>query len=164
MGSPMTLEAAYRELVAAKSVLLITHLRPDGDALGSTFGLRAFLRSLGKRADVLLTDGMPHRYVGMYQGALTKITRGDADRYELVAVLDCANIQRLNIPGDLDVDYLRNRRTINLDHHAFNNLDLPENFVSTKISSASEIVGTMLLGSGAELPPECATALLAGII
>ena len=164
MGSPMTLEAAYRELVAAESVLLITHQRPDGDALGSTFGLRSFLRSLDKRADVLLTDGMPHRYAAMYQCALTKITRSDADKYELVAVLDCANIQRLNIPPDLDVDYLRSRRTINLDHHAFNNLDLPANFVSTEISSASEIVGTMLLENGAEILPGCATALLAGMM
>ena len=164
MGRAITLESAYRELVAAESVLLVTHQRPDGDALGSTFGLRAFLRSLGKRADVLLTDGMPHRYISMYQCALTKIARTDADSYELVAVLDCANIQRLNIPGDLGIDYLRSRRTINLDHHAFNNLDLPENFVSTEISSASEIVGTMLLGSGAAIPSECATALLAGMM
>ena len=164
MGRTITLESAYRELVAAGSVLILTHLRPDGDALGSTFGLRTFLRSLGHRADVLLTDGMPHRYTAMYAGALTKITRGEADKYDLVAVLDCANIQRLNIPADLDIGYLRGRHTVNLDHHAFNNLDLPENFVSTGISSASEIVGTMLLENGAEIPAECATALLAGMM
>ena len=164
MGCTITLNSAYRELVAAESVLILTHLRPDGDALGSTFGLRAFLRSLGHRADVLLTDGMPHRYTAMYAGALTGITRSDADKYELIAVLDCANIQRLNISADLDVGYLRSRRTVNLDHHAFNNLDMPENFVSTEISSASEIVGKMLLESGAAVPVECATALLAGIM
>jgi len=67
MGVEATLAEMFSDLDAAGSVLLITHLRPDGDALGSTFGLREFLRSRGKRADVLLTDGMPHRYVEMYR-------------------------------------------------------------------------------------------------
>ena len=113
---------------------------------------------------MLLTDGMPHRYVAMYQGALTKITQNETDGYELVVVLDCANIQRLNIPADLDIDYLRGRRTVNLDHHVLNNLDAPDNFVSPDFSSASEIVGTMLLENDAAIPPECATALLAGMM
>ena len=164
MGRSATLNEMFQTLSEAASVLLATHLRPDGDALGSTFGMRAYLRSLGKKADVLLTDGMPHRYVNLYQGALTKISRAEADGYELVAVLDCANIARLNIPSPLDIEYLRNRRTISLDHHVYNNLDAPVNFVCPERSSASEIVAAMLLENRAQIPPECATALLAGMM
>ena len=164
MGESATLNEMFAALAAARSVLLATHLRPDGDALGSTFGLRAYLRSAGKKADVILTDGMPHRYVNMYRGALTKLSREQADGYELVAVLDCANVARLNVPGSLGVDYLRSRRAINVDHHVYNNLDLPKNFVCSERSSASEIVALMLLDAGAEIPPECATPLLAGMM
>ena len=164
MGAEVTLAEMFRELETAESVLLLTHLRPDGDSLGSTFGLREYLRSRGKKADVLLTDGMPHRYVGMYQGALTRITRPEAESYALIAILDCANIQRLNITGALDIDYLRSRHTINLDHHAFNNLDVPKNFIGITLSSASEIVASMLLDAGAEFPRFTATALLAGMM
>jgi len=79
-------------------------------------------------------------------------------------VLDCANIQRLNIASSLGIDYLRSRRTVNLDHHAFNNLDMPKNHISTGRSSASEIVASMLLEAGAELPKGAATAFLAGMM
>ena len=164
MGETVTLDAMFRELSEASSVLLVTHLRPDGDALGSTFGMRAFLRAQGKKADVLLTDGMPHRYVRLYQGALTKMTRNQADEYELVAVLDCANVARLNIGDALDIDYLRARRTISIDHHVYNNLDAPKNYVCPEHSSASEIAACMLLEAGADIPAECATALLAGMM
>ena len=164
MGADVTSREIFDELAAARSVLLVTHLRPDGDALGSTFGLRAYLRAQGKEADVLLTDGMPHRYLRLYREALTKISRDEADRSELVAVLDCANIGRLNIPGTLDIEYLRSRRTINIDHHVYNNIDAPKNFVCPDRSSASEIVASLLLDSGAEIPAECATSLLAGMM
>ena len=164
MGADAAIEEMFRELADAGSVLIVTHLRPDGDALGSTFGLRSYLRSLGKKADVLLTDGMPHRYLRLYTGARTAMTREQADEYDLVTILDCANIQRLNIPHTLDIDYLRGRRTINIDHHAYNNLDAPKNFVCVGHSSASEIVANMLLGANAEMPRECATALLAGMM
>ena len=164
MGETVTLNDMYRDLEAAGSVLLATHLRPDGDALGSTFGLRAFLRSRGKKADVILTDGLPHRYRNMYRDALTKLPRAQADGYELVAVLDCANVARLNLPDRLDINYLRSRRTINIDHHVYNNLDLPKNFICSERSSASEIVAAMLRDAGAEPPPECATSLLAGMM
>lgn len=164
MGVEATLAEMFGTLNAAKSVLLLTHLRPDGDALGSTFGLREFLRSVGKKAEVLLTDGMPHRYTVMYRDALTKISREEAERFDLVAVLDCANVQRLNITGALDIEYLRLRHTVNIDHHAFNNIDAPKNFIGTGFSSASEIVATMLLEAGAELPAATATALLAGMM
>ena len=164
MGETVTLNEMFHELAAAKSVLLVTHLRPDGDALGSTFGLRAFLRAAGKRADVLLTDGMPHRYVNFHRGPVTKMSREQADAYELVAVLDCANVARLNVTSSLDIDHLRARHAINIDHHVYNNLDLPKNFVCPECSSASEIVGSMLLEAGAEIPADCATAILAGMM
>ena len=164
MGAAAALDAMFRELTSADSVLILTHLRPDGDALGSTFGLRAYLRSRGQKADVLLTDGMPHRYLQLYSGARTTMSRKQADEYALVAILDCANVQRLNIPDTFDIDYLRGRRTINLDHHAYNNIDAPKNFVCVGRSSACEIVARMLLDAAAELPQECATALLAGMM
>ena len=164
MGETVTLDAMFQELTAAGSVLLVTHLRPDGDALGSTFGLRAYLRSAGKKADVLLTDGMPHRYVNFHRDPVTKMSREQADGYELVAVLDCANVARLNLPASLGVDYLRTRHAINIDHHVYNNLDLPKNFVCPERSSASEIVSRMLLDAGAKIPADCATALLAGMM
>ena len=57
MGKPELIEKLRR----AKRVLFATHERPDGDALGSAFGLREILRDAGKSAQVLLAETVPHR-------------------------------------------------------------------------------------------------------
>ena len=46
--------------------LIITHKSPDGDTLGSGFGLCYFLRDMGKMANVVNSDGFPDRYDFMY--------------------------------------------------------------------------------------------------
>ncbi|MBO5557887.1 bifunctional oligoribonuclease/PAP phosphatase NrnA [Ruminococcus sp.] len=46
--------------------LIITHKSPDGDTLGSGFGLCYFLREMGKMANVVNSDGFPDRYDFMY--------------------------------------------------------------------------------------------------
>ena len=46
--------------------LILTHKSPDGDTLGSGFGLCYFLRDMGKLANVVNSDGFPDRYDFMY--------------------------------------------------------------------------------------------------
>ena len=59
------------KLFSARKVLIMTHRRPDGDALGSSLGLREFLRSNGVAADVLLPDGIPARFRSLCSNFLT---------------------------------------------------------------------------------------------
>ena len=42
-----------------KDFVLTSHARPDGDAVGSTLACYQILKSLGKNADVVLSDGVP---------------------------------------------------------------------------------------------------------
>ena len=51
------------ECIAGRGRFLLTsHARPDGDAVGSVLACAQILHSLGKQADVVLSDGVPHIY------------------------------------------------------------------------------------------------------
>ena len=51
--------AAEKILSAAQNVLIMTHVRPDGDAVGSAFGLKHLLLDWGKNADVFFPEPAP---------------------------------------------------------------------------------------------------------
>ena len=73
--------------------LLIAHVAPDGDALGSCLALKLLLEQLGKRAQVVCDDPMPHLYAFLpgAEGVLFKDAA--AEEAALVAV-DCADVGR----------------------------------------------------------------------
>lgn len=47
---------------------ILTHGTPDGDTIGSGFGLCGILRKMGKKANVYCSDPLPRRYDFMYEG------------------------------------------------------------------------------------------------
>ena len=49
-------------LKSQKSVYIITHVNPDGDALGSSFGLKFILEKIGVKAEVVLSGGLPESF------------------------------------------------------------------------------------------------------
>ena len=67
------LQQAAKLLLEAEKVMIFTHRRPDGDALGSSFGLKYFLESQGKKADVFIPDPIPHRHTKLFSGQLDQL-------------------------------------------------------------------------------------------
>ena len=53
------LEEARQVLNSAHSILIVSHVRPDGDAIGSTLGLGLTLQTAGKQVQMVLKDGVP---------------------------------------------------------------------------------------------------------
>ena len=160
------------ELSAARSVLILTHLRPDGDALGSSFGLRRYLRDNGKAAEVLLPAPPPERYRELCRDALGAVGSEELDAYDLIVTLDCANAERLGCGSTLTPELLKTRHCVNIDHHRSNSLaaslgldaaDSPS-FVDGDAPSTCTIVAELLLAARGEITPECATLLLAGMM
>lgn len=152
------------KIIAARRVLLMTHCRPDGDALGSTFGMRAFLRHNGIDAEVLLPDGMPRRYRGLCLGALPRLLPGEADGFDLFLALDCANPERLGCGDQLTVETLRAGNFICIDHHRGNCLDAPDSWVDPAAGSTCQMVMELIDFLNLPLPPEGATMLLTGMM
>lgn len=49
-------------LHAAPKILIVSHVRPDGDAVGAVLGLGLALRAAGKQVQMVLADGVPGNY------------------------------------------------------------------------------------------------------
>ena len=58
----ITLDEAAKMVADAQTVILTSHIRPDGDSIGSTLGLMHCLREQGKDARVLIDDEIPRTF------------------------------------------------------------------------------------------------------
>lgn len=160
----MNAAAFAKRILAAHKVLIMTHLRPDGDALGSTFAMREFLHSCGIEADVLLPGGMPNRYRALCTGEISSVTPENLLQYDLIISQDCANAERLGCGDVLSLELLKTQNLINIDHHAKSSIGITDCWVDDRAASTCTMVAEILLASGREIPPACATFLLAGMM
>lgn len=151
-----------RILTAGHNALIMTHLRPDGDAMGSTFGMREFLRCNGIAADVLIPGDLPRRYTRLFTGFITSIEVEELDKYDLFIALDCANADRLGC-SSVSIDDLKQRNFICIDHHSGNSLNAPAAWISAS-GSTCQMVMELIDYLHLPLSPDGATALLTGMM
>ncbi|MEO8647893.1 MAG: DHH family phosphoesterase, partial [Acidobacteriota bacterium] len=91
---------------------ITTHIKPDGDGVGSSLGLMWLLRSLGKKAEVIVRGEVPLAYRSL-PGAdeIRDVDAVDKD-YDAIFVIECSDLER---PG---INRLAEQQTVNIDHHA----------------------------------------------
>lgn len=97
----------------SRSVLITSHEGPDGDAVGSSLGMAAFLRAIGKEVVVHLADPVPELYCFLPGAEQVRSDIPDQD-FDLAFVLDVGELRRA---GKQFGAFTRIGRTINLDHH-----------------------------------------------
>lgn len=153
--------AIIQALQAAQQILVISHLRPDGDAIGSLLGLGLALQETGKAVQMALVDGLPASFRRL-EGSSQVSARVDGP-FDLVCAVDCSDLQRVGNPfrtssiEDLRVD-------INIDHHVTNLNFGRLNLVEPRAVSTSEIIAGLLRTMQLPLSPAVASALLVGLI
>ena len=74
------------------SFVIVSHIRPDGDAIGSALGLAHSLRLAGKTAEVVLEDGVAEKYMSL-TGADSVGRKIESD-YDYLIVVDCSDAMR----------------------------------------------------------------------
>jgi len=108
---------------AAQRVLVTSHVRPDGDAIGSCLALALALLDAGKQVQVVLSDGLPASFKHL-PGADMVCTKADGE-FDLIVSVDCSDLNRIG--AALDGYRLPD---IIIDHHitteAFGTLNLVE--------------------------------------
>jgi phosphoesterase RecJ-like protein len=108
---------------AAQRVLVTSHVRPDGDAIGSSLALALALLDAGKQVQVVLSDGIPVSFKKL-PGADMVRTKADGS-FDLIVCVDCSDLQRIGAALD---GY--HAPDITIDHHvtaeAFGTLNLVE--------------------------------------
>jgi len=149
-------------LAKSRHVLIVTHLRPDGDALGSSLGLARILRTAGINAQTVGLTPVPPRYQFLPEpDELGDIDTVDLSDVDLVAVLDAGAIDRTH-PF---VEQIQGRTAIlNIDHHQSNTFFGDTNHVDPKASSVGEIVWRIATDAEWTIPAAAAEALWVAIV
>ena len=120
----------------AAGIILVAHIQPDGDTLGSSFALHRMLGMLGKKARLCCDGEMPERYSPLFPtGILEEPSACDAAGMLVIAV-DCADTARL---GKCHKLFKRAAETVNIDHHITNEGFAHVNYVA-EASSVGEII------------------------
>ncbi|MCL2420256.1 MAG: DHH family phosphoesterase [Defluviitaleaceae bacterium] len=139
--------------------IIAGHTNPDGDAIGSCFGLGLALEKMGKQVHVLL-EPYHHKYdIIPGRHLLYEETDLPADDTVLIC-LDAADLQRLNRHPKALVETMPH--SINIDHHFSNTRFAKYNYIDDKASSTCELVYRVLDGLVA-LDKAIASALYSGI-
>ncbi|MBR7120404.1 MAG: bifunctional oligoribonuclease/PAP phosphatase NrnA [Lentisphaeria bacterium] len=149
---------------SGKSFLIFTHVRPDGDALGSSFGLRDCLRVSGRAADVVIPYDMPDRYLNFFSGALKSASEAQLVACDRIIVLDCATSERIETGGAELEKY--SSKLCNLDHHRGNTTEKISAFsyVDPDASSTCQLTAELTEKCGFPMPQSAATSLLIGMM
>jgi len=157
-------------LLYAKRVLITTHVRPDGDALGSTAAMALALKAKGIEAKVLLLSHLPSKYAFVYTEAgidFVDVENGfPADfslaGYDTLLVIDTGTWNQL--PGLQPYVEKFTGQTLVIDHHLTQEPWGNARLVETAAGAAAEIVASVIEGWGLSFDPLMGQALYVGIV
>ena len=152
------LQDAVRFLRANDDILLIAHVSPDGDTLGSCFALYGALLELGKHAQVVCENPVPAIYRFLpFSDQL--IPPEQARPAEAVVCVDCADLART---GRSEPLFQSAKTTLNIDHHGTNDRYAEENFVQ-KAGATGELIYNVIASLKITLNKNIASCLYAAI-
>jgi phosphoesterase RecJ-like protein len=144
-------------LAIAKKIVIASHVRPDGDAIGSLLGLGLALRDAGKSVQMVLADGAPSSF--KYLDGSELIHKEPKGEHDTFITVDCADFKRT---GKVFENF--GQPDINIDHHVTN-----EKFGKLNLIEAEEVATAAILTNhlpewGFKITKPIAAALLTGVI
>jgi phosphoesterase RecJ-like protein len=157
-------------LLRARRVLVTTHVRPDGDALGSSAAMVRGLAAKGVAADMLLLSHLPRKYAFIYSDAGVShidVETGfpaafTLDAYDALLVVDTGTWSQL--PGLQPLAEHWPKPKVVIDHHLTQQDWADVKLVDTSAGACCEIVAEILTRWGVALDAPTAQALFVGIV
>lgn len=154
------LENIIEKVKNSKSVLILTHEDPDGDAIGSSLGLMHGLRKLNKNVSVLiLNPDKTYSFLSGYSEIKQEIE--NSSDYDLCISLDCSDIERLGV-GKKYFEEINN--TIVIDHHITNQNYGDINYVNAIASSTCQNIIVILAALNISLNKEMGECIYTGML
>lgn len=145
----------------SESVLVVTHIFPDGDALGSQLALGECLAALGKRVFLYSEEKVSHLYDFLPGCGKLQHKLPDLSGIDCVVAVDCADQQRLGKVAD---HLLAAKRLVMIDHHAGHKLFGDLHWVDPTRASTGEMVYDLVVALGAKISPDAAYCLYTALV
>ncbi len=154
---PVELQHALADI---ETVAVITHVAPDGDAIGSTLALVYLLREQGKMATPVCQDPAPYQVNWLPHVA--EIQRTVPPDVEALISIDLSDPDRMG--KAYDPQQFGHLPLINIDHHATNTLFGTINWVEPQAVAACEMVYHLARSLHWPITPRVATYILTGLL
>lgn len=145
------------QLHSAEKILIVSHIRPDGDAIGSLLGLGLSLEAVGKQVQMVLVDGIPSSF--KHLPGSEKVLRAATGTIDLSIVVDCSDLTRV---GNA-LDGLGGPDIV-LDHHFTNGAFGKTNLIEDEAPATASLLFTHMPAWDLPINQEVATNLLTGLV
>lgn len=143
-------------------ILIMSHINPDGDALGSTSSMYTIIyEKFKKKADILVIGHLPNCYKFLPHIETAKFEFDISMVYDLVITLDVASLDRL---ANHQILFDKAKNTINIDHHKTNNGFADINIINPSASSTGEVLLGIYNEQNWDISLETATGLYTAIL
>jgi len=153
-------DKAIEVMKKGKRFLVVSHVSPEGDAVGSLLGVALALRSIGKEAIAYLEDPVPELFAFL-PGADTVVHDLDgAGSFDATFAVDCGQKERL---GKGFVELEEPGTIVNIDHHATNDSFGDVNVIVPDASAAGELVYDLVKAAGIKITKDIAVNLYVAI-
>jgi len=141
--------------------LVISHVRPDGDAYGSTLGLALSLRAMGRDVQVVNADGLSPLFEFLPgSNGLTATLPGAPEPDRLIIAVDCADAKRLGAV----FDQWQRAPDGNIDHHVSNPGYAKLNLIDADSPATAQVLHEIITALKWPLTAEVAANLYVGIM
>ncbi len=154
-----------------KSIVLTSHINPDGDSLGSEIGFGEWLLSIGKDVRVFNHSPIPENYrfldkdrpiIEVFDAAKHEESIRNADAFFLLDTNDPLRAKSL-------APYISSHKNpILIDHHLDPKNFAKERYIDTEATSTGEMVYRLIVPAqkelGGSISPKAAQALYVGIM
>jgi len=152
------LDAAIKaKFEAAQSILIVSHVRPDGDAIGSLLGLGLALQATGKTIQVVLSDGLPASF--RHLPGSDQVRKEPKAGWDLFVTVDCADFKRIG----KQFETFR-KPDLNIDHHITNERFGEINLIEPEAVATASVLTDHLPKWGLEINQAVAANLATGIV
>ena len=152
------IDAILEVLRRRERFLVCSHSRPDGDAVGSMLACGIMLEQMGKRADLVTADRIPHIYRNLPRAEQIRTALRVHGPYDAVILLECDGPGRTRLRG------LEPFFKINIDHHVSGRRFAEINWIESEAVSVGALVYRLAKAAGVGITPEMATCLYTTVL
>jgi phosphoesterase RecJ-like protein len=147
---------AWKEIESAKNIVLISHINPDGDALGSSLSMYPILKKMNKNVKVFNATKPLPEYLDFLPN-FDKVTNILPKNIDLMISFDCGSFDRLGIEN-------RPKFLINIDHHISNTKYGDINIIDPTAASTSQVVYELLKANCVDIDKDSALCIYTAIV
>lgn len=145
-------------LRTCRRVVVASHERPDGDAIGSGMALVLALRSIGVDAHMVVNAPVP-AFLSPFPGVDAITVAPTLDHaFDAAVIMECGDLSRTGVTG------LDRSPVVNIDHHPGNTGYGRMRWIDERAAACTEMVFTLVEALGAPLTRDVATHIYLGVL